>query len=263
MDRFLFKSNECTEMLSKAKIKYLLSLQRKKYRQRYNKFIVEGVKIVDEILVDSRVDIEYIIGTREWFENHKNLPDHKESIVVENQELKQISSLSQPNEVLVSLSFIPYRTDEVSLLSGTSLFLDGLQDPGNVGTIIRTAEWFGITQILLGKGTVDVYNPKVLQATMGSILRVSCVEKDILELKETYRGRVTFWGADMKGIPLDEIKKEERNGIIVIGNEGNGISEEARSVLDSFVNIPRAGESEAESLNAGIAAAILCYAFQR
>ncbi len=249
-------------MLSKAKIKYLLSLQRKKYRQRYNKFIVEGVKIVDEILSDTRLDIEYIIGTQEWFDCHEDLPPHQESIVVQSKELRQISTLAQPNEVLVSLSFIPQKNDKPLSSSDTALFLDGLQDPGNVGTIIRTAEWFGIKQIFLGKGTVDIYNPKVLQATMGSILRVSCIEQDILKLRDTYKNKVKFWGADMQGVPLREVKQEDRNGIIIIGNEGNGISEDARSLIDSFVNISKAKGSNAESLNAAIATAILCYAFQ-
>jgi TrmH family RNA methyltransferase len=242
-------------MLSKAKIKYIRSLHRKKYRQRYNKFIAEGTKIVGEILNHPKMEVEMIIATAEWidalpFSNGKTLV-----IEASQKELVEISTLSTPNEVLLVASPLSNIANNHEINQTVSLFLDGIQDPGNLGTILRIADWFGIHHVFLGTGTVDAYNPKVVQASMGAFLRINCIEISGEQLFEQFPD-TKIMGADMQGKNVFQLQQEEKKGIIVIGNEGNGISELMRNKIKHWISIPSQGG--AESLNAAVAAGIIC-----
>ncbi|MGK0387509.1 MAG: TrmH family RNA methyltransferase [Maribacter sp.] len=242
-------------MLSKAKIKYIRSLHRKKYRQRYNKFIAEGTKIVDEILNHPKMQVEMIIATTEWINALPSSNENALIIEVSQKELAEVSTLSTPNEVLLVASPISQMTNNHEISQTISLFLDGIQDPGNLGTILRIADWFGIHHVFLGAGTVDVYNPKVVQASMGAFLRVNCIEISGDQLFEQFPD-TKIMGADMQGKDVFQLQQEEKKGIVVIGNEGNGISELMREKIKYWISIPSQGG--AESLNAAVAAGIIC-----
>lgn len=242
-------------MLSKAKIKYIRSLHRKKYRQRYNKFIAEGTKIVGEIINHPKMEVEMIVATPKWI---NSLPSSNENILIieaSQKELAEISTLSTPNEVLLVASPLSQISNNHEISQTISLFLDGIQDPGNLGTILRIADWFGINHVFLGTGTVDAYNPKVVQASMGAFLRVNCIEISGAQLFEQFPD-TKIMGADMQGKNVFQVQQDEKNGIIVIGNEGNGISDVMRKKIKHWISIPSQGG--AESLNAAVAAGIIC-----
>ncbi len=248
--------------LSKAKAKFIRSLQRKKYRQRYDNFVAEGVKIVDEIIASQSPLLKTIVGTETWWEIAPDVQENVECIVAEEKALKEISSLVNTHEVLAILEIPKPKVDDFTIQKGVSLFLDGIQDPGNLGTILRTADWFGIRHVFLGNGTVDAFNAKVIQAGMGAFLRLSYSEISFEALREKFPD-TTIFGADMNGDNIFNIPLEERKGIVVIGNEGKGISETVKKGIDRFIHIPKSPHGGAESLNAGVAAGIICAAFGR
>lgn len=242
-------------MLSKAKIKYIRSLHRKKYRQRYNKFIAEGAKIVGEILNHPKMEVEMIVATPEWINSLSSSDKNVLLIEVSQKELANISTLSTPNEVLLVASPLSLGVNNREIRQEVSLFLDGIQDPGNLGTILRIADWFGIHHVFLGARTVDMYNPKVVQASMGAFLRVNCIEISGDQLFEQFPDTKII-GADMQGKNVFQLEQEEKKGIIVIGNEGNGISDMMRKRIKHWISIPSQGG--AESLNAAVATGIIC-----
>lgn len=242
-------------LLSKAKIKYIRSLQRKKFRQRYDKFIAEGSKIVDEILNHPLIEVEFIVGTASWIHANHSLNENIPIFEASSKELSEISTLSTPNEVLLVASPLPsiFPTDEIS--QDLSIFLDGIQDPGNLGTILRIADWFGIQHVFLGEGTVDMYNAKVVQASMGAFLRVQCHAISGEGLFEKFPN-VRIMAADMNGDNVFALSETEKKGILVIGNEGKGLSDWMRNKIEHWVSIPSQGA--AESLNAAVATGIIC-----
>ncbi len=246
-------------MLSKAKVKYIRSLERKKQRQRYDKFVAEGTKIIDEMLLHPNINIEMLVGSTEWLAIHQKRLGKTPVFEASQQDLKQLTFLKTSPQVMVVASTIEVKIDTNTIENDISLFLDGIQDPGNLGTILRIADWFGIEHVFLGEGTVDLYNPKVIQSSMGAFLRVNCVEKPFNSIIESYPD-VSIMGADMKGTSVFDLKKDQKKGIIVIGNEGKGISEEIRAKINSWITIPSNGG--AESLNAGVAAGIICAALR-
>ena len=243
-------------MLSKAKIKYLSSLKKKKFRQKYNKFLVEGDKITREIIQDENINIHSIYGLRSWFRsNRKDYPSIKKKYVeIDSKELNLISSLTSPNQVVVEAE-IPgniIRKEEVR--SNLCFALDGIRDPGNLGTILRIADWFGIPFIFCSPDCADLFNPKVLQASMGAFLRVKCM---VIELEELFS---TFIDHPIIGAVLDgqnlfsaDIPKK---GFLLIGNESRGISKDLLTQVQYKVTIPGPGNG-AESLNAAVACGIL------
>jgi len=243
-------------MLSKAQIKYIQSLQHKKYRQKSGQFIAEGDKIVPELLQEG-IPVQEVYATAGWINTHSTLLDrtkHVKVTEVEESVLKQLSALTTPNQALALLD-IPGSgdVDPASLKGTVSMALETIQDPGNLGTIIRIADWFGIRQIICSPDCVDAYNPKTIQATMGSIARVRVLESDIPTLLQ--QATVPSYAATLHGRNIVEFSKLEE-GIILIGNESRGLSDATIAASTHKITIPRLGG--AESLNAGVAAGIIC-----
>lgn len=240
-------------MLSKAQIKYIQSLQHKKNRQKSSQYVAEGDKIVQELL-QAGMPIKGLYATADWLEQHNHLLGKLSGavIIVDASVLKQLSSLTTPNRAMALLD-MPPAIDPLPA-PGTVVFaLEAIQDPGNMGTLIRIADWFGIGQIICSPDCVDVYNPKTIQATMGSIVRVRIAEYDIKELlrqSPVPSYAATLHGKNIAGFPV--IKE----GIILIGNEGRGLSEDVIAMATHRITIPRLGG--AESLNAAVAAGIIC-----
>jgi TrmH family RNA methyltransferase len=243
-------------VVSKNTIKYIKSMRLKKFRQKYNIFIVEGDKIAKEAVFEAPALIDAIYALPEWLNEHAHgIPESKQFAVSEK-ELGKISLLSTPNQVLLLMRMPEYDPQHLPLDSNLSLYLDGIQDPGNLGTILRIADWFGIQTVLCSPNCVDVYNPKVIQSTMGAFLRVSCLPYPIEEILDRYPTLPVF-GAAVDGKNIFSVDKPE-NGLIVIGNEGNGMAAATEQLLTQRIAIPAAANSRAESLNAAVATGIIC-----
>ncbi len=251
--------------LTKSKIKTIRSLGQKKFRQKYNKFTVEGDKITKEVLQQKTVDIDAIYALPNWLEINSSLIHVASEQVhtVSERELKTISQLNTPNAVLMVCNQLPVIDKfEMHTDNPFSLYLDGIQNPGNLGTIIRTADWFGVHQLFCSEDCVELYNPKVLQATMGSFARVRCIYQHFRNILEA-NPDVTIYGAVPDGSHLYQTDLSKGPGIVVIGNEGGGISSELLSLIDQKISIPRAKNSSTESLNAAIATGIILAEYQR
>ena len=245
-------------MISKNQIKYIRQLELKKYRRRENVFVAEGPKVVGDLL--RRYQPIAVYATSEW---RQETGDRSQVTEISDDELRRISFLQHPQQVL-ALFPIPTINYQLSIIhSNLSLALDGIQDPGNLGTIIRIADWFGIDTIYCSEDTADAYNPKVVQATMGSIAHVNIVYTDLLQLFDSLPPSYPVYGTLLDG---DDIYQQplSNEGIIVMGNEGNGISEAIRQRVNRRLLIPcfRKGDT-AESLNVAIATAITCSEFRR
>ena len=238
-------------MLVKSQVKYIQSLGQKKHRDADGVFIAEGPKIVAELLPTGIV--QQLFAEKEWIErNRESIKGKVEVIEVSPQELERISQLTTPNQVLAIAKKFSHDL-KFSAKGRLTLALDTIQDPGNLGTIIRTADWFGIEQIVCNNDCADVYNPKVVQSTMGSIARVKLVYVDLrewlLEQKDT-----RIYAALLDGQNVLEMEKPSE-GIIVIGNESRGIREEIVEMINVRITIPQKGK--AESLNAAVATGII------
>ena len=247
-------------MISKNKIKYIRSLELKKNRNKEGKFVAEGFKVVDDLLALQPADL--IVATGEWLRD-KHFGAETEVIEVTDEELKKVSFLQHPQQVLAV--FKQATSGDYSINSSElSLALDGVQDPGNLGTIIRIADWFGITHIYCSQDTADVYNPKVVQATMGSIARVKVEYGDLLGLVESLPADVPVYGTLLDGDNIYQ-QKLENHGLIVMGNEGKGISPALVKKVNHKLLIPNfpEGRATADSLNVAIATAITCSEFRR
>lgn len=247
-------------MISKNKIKYIRSLELKKNRNKEGKFVAEGFKVVDDLLALQPADL--IVATQEWLHG-KHLADQTEVIEVTEEELKKVSFLQHPQQVLAV--FRQAQDGDFSInTQELSLALDGVQDPGNLGTIIRIADWFGITHIYCSQDTADVYNPKVVQATMGSIARVKVEYGNLLALVESLPADVPVYGTLLDGDNIYQQQLENR-GLIVMGNEGKGISPALAKKVNHRLLIPNfpEGRATADSLNVAIATAITCSEFRR
>ena len=236
-------------MVAKRELKFIRSLHLKKYRARHGLFLAEGVKLVRELL-ESGWNARDIYGT-----------DPVEGIgeirPISGPELKKVSTLVQPNKVL-GVFEMPAAAPPV--YSGWMLALDGVRDPGNLGTIIRLCDWFGIRELLCSPDVVDCYNPKVLAATMGSIARVKV---HYLPLEEALGAcGLPVFGASMEGAPADRFGLPAE-GVLVMGSESHGVSGEIRGLLGQTLGIPGYGETGAESLNVAMASGILLYEIRR
>jgi len=238
-------------MLSKNQIKLITRLKQKKYRIADGLFIAEGVKLINELL-DSSLELHYLFTTKSFNSYTKN-----ETIITEA-ELKKISFLTTPNKALAVFKIPTQRHIDSQ---GLIVVLDSIRDPGNLGTIIRLCDWFGIKELVCSKNTVDCYNPKVVQATMGSITRVNINYLNLnFFLAEV---KTPIYGAFMYG---ENIYKSElpKAGIIVLGNEAKGISEAVEKQVTQRITIPRFGNLQTtESLNVATATAILLSEFRR
>lgn len=255
-------------MLSKNQAGFVNSLKQKKFREEHQLFIAEGVKIVPE-LFSSSVKVKQVFATPEFFKKHVPPADavcHE----LKEQELERISALTSPNEVL-ALCEIPEREiGKAAFKDQLTLVLDEIKDPGNMGTIIRIADWFGIENVVCSENSVDVYNPKVVQATMGSIARIKVYYTDLHAFLQQQKkeNQLNVFGALLEGENI-YTKQLPAKGLIVIGNESKGISEGLREMITDKISIPsfshikKGADGEAESLNAAIATAIICSEFRR
>ena len=253
-------------MLSKNKIKYIVSLHQKKQRELHGEFIAEGTKLVVELL-NSPFESTGIYATGEWF-NNNDIPAGftGERCIITMNEMERITALSTPSSCLLTLKTRNV-TPSLSIAdSELILVLDDIRDPGNLGTIIRAADWFGFRHIICSEQTVDLFNPKTIQSTMGSIARVNVSYRNLQTMFEELHGAVQVYGALLDGTNMLD-KELSTSGIIVIGNESRGISENVRSFITDKIFIPSfhpdATTAGAESLNASIANAIICYEFRR
>ncbi len=251
-------------MLSKNSIKFIHSLTVKKYRSLNGMFIAEGPKIVGE-LAESNLVISEIFALQEWIDKNTIIASKIKTITcITEQELSKISSLSTPNQV-VALVSIPERSFDMAFATQNMIIaLDDIRDPGNLGTIIRIADWFGLKHILCSETCVDAYNPKTVQASMGSISRVNIYYENLSEILANVDKTIAIYGAFLEGNPI-YTEPFARNGFMVIGNEANGISNEIAKCITHKISIPAGTQSElhAESLNASIATAIICSEYCR
>ena len=250
-------------MISKNQIKYVHQLELKKFRKQEGLFIAEGHKVVGDLLHEGFMPRQ-IFATQEWITDNPSLLPiiNSQLIEVDLEELTRLSLLQHPQQVL-ALFPIPGEQTSFSSQNSLSLLLDNVQDPGNLGTIIRIADWFGIDTIYCSIGTVDAWNPKVVQATMGSIARVHIIYVDPQQLFDSLPDDFPVYGTFLEG---DNIYTQQltQHGIIVMGNEGNGISDAVRHRVTRKLLIPDFHKGDtADSLNVAIATAITCSEFRR
>jgi len=233
--------------------KYIKSLHHHKYRQKYNKFIVEGPKISEEFLLGKHYSVEYLICEEEWMLNHLDLCSiYRDKLIrVDSKSLNSISALQNPNKILMVLE--SRDADELKFKENEwTIYLDRIQDPGNLGTIMRIADWYGVNSCIAGPGTVSYYNPKVVQSAMGAHNRINLCQA---KFEDINCGSIPTLAMSLNGININTISVN--SGIIIIGNESQGISS---SILDSVthcITIPKFGG--AESLNASVACGIACH----
>lgn len=249
-------------MISKNQIKYIRSLETKKGRSKANVYVAEGPKTVSDLMKYSAPVI--IVATEDWYGSN-TVPKSSQKIVVTESELRQISFLQHPQQVIAVFNKFEENESKCDIdFSELYLALDGIQDPGNLGTIIRIADWFGIKKIFCSKDTVDVYNPKVVQATMGSIARVEVVYLDLENLLVSLPQGYPVYGTFLDGENIYS-KHFSSCGIIIMGNEGNGISDNIKKIVSNRLLIPNfpSNRKTADSLNVAIATAIVCSEFRR
>jgi TrmH family RNA methyltransferase len=248
-------------MISKNQIKEVNALHLKKFRDEQNLFIAEGVKIVNEILESHPDIIHQLFVTEEYLKGHYlALRKHNLSCTtVTEDELKKISLQTQPNKALAVCRYFKAQKPEIDLSKQFSLYLDDIRDPGNLGTILRMADWFGIREIFCSKQSTELYNPKTIQSSMGAFLRIKLHYGD---LQEVLAGsKIPVYGAMLNGENIYTQKLQ--NGLIVIGNESNGIAKENLPLITHPLTIPAAETNKSESLNAAMATSIICSEFFR
>lgn len=245
-------------MISKSQISFIKSLQQKKIRNEHGLFIAEGLKSISEFIHSDYV-VDTIFYTEKVIPKLGKLSHNIKQVEISPSDLSKISALTTPQLLLALIKIPQSRGLTTEMLKGSfTLALDGIQDPGNLGTIIRTADWFGFNQIFCSEDTVDVYNPKVVQATMGSLSRVHVDYIDLHKFLEACALPVFGALLDGKSIYHTNFGAE---GIVVLGNEGNGIRPQIIDQIDYPVTIP--GFGKAESLNVAISAAIFCSEMRR
>ncbi len=242
-------------MITNNQIKFVKSLHQSKFRQKYNNFIAEGDKIAQEILQSASFNVINIFATRDWIENNNEILKLQSSVPVDilPPDMSKISNLKTNSSVLIVLEKKSELVDYEKVNSGHAIYLDDVQDPGNLGTIIRIADWFGVNTIIRSRGCADFYNPKVIQATMGSFLNVSLFTESFNNLNIPNHDTV---GAVMHGSTLTEFEWPLQT-MLIMGNEGKGISAAIHQEIDHHVTIPGSKNRVADSLNVGMAAGIL------
>jgi len=254
-------------LITKAEIQLIKSLKDKENRL-YNKlFVAEGDKLVKEVITN-KIQIKNIIASDEWLTKNNELLNYIDNSIIKscsNKELERISNQKTPNNVL-ALCYLPENPINYSSLSNLVIALDNIQDPGNLGTIIRTADWFGINNIICSNNCADSFNPKVIQATMGAFIRVSCHYLDLNQclskLKEEYNYQI--YTTSLNGNILSKTQIPEKS-VIVMGNESKGVSKEIELIANNKIFIPfypELNKKTSESLNVANALAITCYHFR-
>ena len=249
-------------MISKSLLKQIRSLEQRKFRKESGLFVAEGGKTVQDLL-DLGLDCTNIIATEEWLKNHK-LNTKVTITVASEEEMKKASFLRTPQGVLALFKQQIHANDTTAPEHELCLALDNIQDPGNMGTIIRIADWFGIKNIYCSNGTVDIYNPKTVQATMGAIGRVKIHYTNLPQFIASLSGKAPIYGTFLDGENIYSHALSNK-GLIIMGNEGNGISSECEKLIKERLLIPNypAGCKTSESLNVSVATAIVCSEFRR
>lgn len=238
-------------MLTKAQIKHLQGLKLKKYRQNYTDFVIEGDKLITEAMLENVVP-DLLIATSDWLKDRAGtLPESIQVVEIDEREMAKISSLSTPSPVLALVKKRTFHPEQIQASKSWVIALDDIRDPGNFGTILRTADWFGIHDVVCSEDCVELYNPKVIQSTMGAIFRMQVVYTDLAQWIKT--AQVPAYATVLDG---EDIRKQHfsDSGILVIGSESHGISQNVLKACQHHITIPGFGKSE--SLNASIAAAI-------
>ena len=247
-------------MISKATIKKIHALDMRKFRRNERLFVAEGPKLVDELCATMKP--VYIAALPEWISENAKIASGTEYDIVTPDELQRASLQKNPQQVIALFPIPEHRFCTEQLRNELVLMLDGVQDPGNLGTIARIADWFGIRNIICSTDTADIYNPKAVQATMGALARVKFHYTDLLQLLSQYDGPVYGTFLDGENIYGQELSE---NGIIVMGNEGKGISQGVGEMINRRLYIPNypIGTQTTESLNVAIATSIVCAEFRR
>jgi RNA methyltransferase, TrmH family len=243
-------------MFTKTHAKYIQSLHDKKHRDAEGVFFAEGPKVVAELLQGNKFACTLLAATAAWLQQNQDWLRGLaigQVLEVKDFELEKISALSQPNQVLAVLVQRKPSTD-FNTSGQLTILLDGLQDPGNLGTILRTADWFGVSNIVCTPNCADVYNPKVVQSTMGSLGRVNVVYTDALAWLD--RQKAPLYAAALDGTALGQVGRV-KEGILVIGNESKGVSPAILQRAQHTITIPRSPRGQAESLNAAVALGIV------
>lgn len=248
------------DTLSKNRIKYIRSLELKKNRKEEKVFLAEGPKLVSDVL--GHFPCHFLAATSDWLRAHPSIVAG-EILEVSAEDLARASLLKTPQQVLAIFEQPDYKPDKEVISHSLCIALDDVQDPGNLGTIVRLADWFGIEHIFCSPNTVDIYNPKTVQATMGGIARVKVYYTPLPELIRML-GDVPIYGTFLDGENIYE-QQLATNGLIVMGNEGNGIGDEVGKLINRKLLIPNfpAERETSESLNVAIATAIVCAEFRR
>jgi TrmH family RNA methyltransferase len=234
-------------MTSQSEIKRFSSLKLKKFRQKYGLFLVEGVKSVTELLASS-FTVQHILMSEHWDVNTGEVPVS----LLSKKDMERLSSMETPPGIMAVAEFPHWPAWNPSLCTGPILALDGIRDPGNLGTIMRIADWYGLNQLLLSEDCTDVFNPKTLHASMGSFLRVQCHYGELPTMLN--KAELPVYGCTLHGTNIRTISFPERF-VVVIGSESHGISSPVMAHVDEAITIPRFGQ--AESLNAAIATALV------
>ncbi|HUS87668.1 MAG TPA: RNA methyltransferase [Bacteroidales bacterium] len=253
-------------MISTGKIKLIRSLHQKKQREKLGLFIIEGDKLVREFLT-SNAQVVCVVAKPEWLASlpEKNLENRVELIEVESGDLKKVSRLTSPQNALALVRIPEHTYDTGSLKSELSIALESVQDPGNLGTIIRIAAWYGIKNLFCSDDCVDIFNSKVIQSSMGAVLHVKTHYTDLADLLTMLRKSETaVYSASLNGESVYTTDLE-RGGIIIFGNESRGITTELKKFVNKELTIPSFGEPGAgiDSLNVAMSAAIICSEFRR
>ena len=249
-------------MLSKAQLKLIKSLEQKKFRKESGLFVAEGGKTVGDLLACG-LECKLIIADKEWMESN-TLPTKHKITEVSSDDIKKASFLRTPQGILALFRIPQYPTSNEHPAKELCLALDNVQDPGNMGTIIRIADWFGIEHIYCNTGSADAYSPKTVQATMGAIGRVKIHYTDLPAFIASLDKATPVYGTFLNGDNIYE-RSLSGHGLVVMGNEGNGISKECESLINERLFIPNypAGRATSESLNVSTATAIICSEFRR
>jgi TrmH family RNA methyltransferase len=250
-------------MPTNAQTKLIRSLHQKKFRKEYSLFVAEGSTNVLDLL-KSQMELQWLFALTEWAEKFANKLTAYNVQTVSGKEMEKMTLLKNPSEVLAVFKLPDLTAFDPATVNDYILALDNIKDPGNLGTIIRTADWFGIKTIICTRETVDAYNPKVVQATMGSLARVNVHYLDLKAVLGEVPAETDVFGACLKGEEVSSVEKKGK-GIILIGSEAHGISDDYLSLLTHKITIPSYAKSKngAESLNAAVATSILCYEFRR
>lgn len=247
---------------TRSELLFMASLSKASYRRESGLFVAEGEKVVGE-LISSKIKLKWVVALQSYLDQYATELSNYECLSVSPSDLERISSFSTPNQVFVVAETPIFTAINFKPTGQTFLLLDGISDPGNLGTLVRTSEWFGIDAVIATNGSVDFWNPKTVQAAMGSLFRMPVYHADALRILSDAKsaGICLQVGGVLDGAPINTVKREKESMIIVVGSESHGISIDVQSELSHAITIPKSISSPTESLNATVAAGVLMYHF--